>query len=104
MALNQSALIDLLKELEITETTERIRLLTQRAFQELIDAEAETVIGAAPTNAATTVQRNATARGPERSRPLRETSIYVSRNCVRGRSSHHCSNVAAESIKHSSAW
>lgn len=48
MALNQSALIELLKELELTDTTERIRLLTQRAFQELINAEAETVIGAAP--------------------------------------------------------
>ena len=32
MALNQSALIELLKELELTDTTERIRLLTQRAF------------------------------------------------------------------------
>ena len=48
MALSQSALIELLKELELTDTTERIRLLTQRAFQELINAEAETVIGAAP--------------------------------------------------------
>lgn len=46
MALNQSALIELLKELELTETTERIRLLTERAFQELINAEATAVIGA----------------------------------------------------------
>ena len=48
MTLNQSALIELVKELELTDTTERIRLLTQRAFQKLINAEAETVIGAAP--------------------------------------------------------
>lgn len=47
MALNQFALIELLKELELTDTTERIRALTQRAFQELIDAEARAVIGAA---------------------------------------------------------
>ena len=34
MALNQSALLELLKELELTDTTERIRALTQRAFQD----------------------------------------------------------------------
>src|SRR5690625_2753672 len=62
MALNQSALIELLKELELTDTTERIRLLTQRALQELINAEAETVIGAAPYERADgrTTQRNDT--------------------------------------------
>ena len=62
MALNQSALIELLKELELTDTTERIRLLTQRAFQELINAEAETVIGAAPyeRSEGRTTQRNGT--------------------------------------------
>lgn len=62
MALNQSALIELLQELELTDTTERIRLLTQRAFQELINAEAETVIGAAPYERTSnrTVQRNGT--------------------------------------------
>src|SRR5690625_5617415 len=62
MALNQSALIELLKELELTDTTERIRLLTQRALQELINAEAETVLGAAPYERADgrTTQRNDT--------------------------------------------
>src|SRR5690625_7026450 len=62
MALHQSALIDLLKALELTDTTERIRLLTQRAFQELINAEAETVIGAAPyeRNSNRVTQRNGT--------------------------------------------
>ena len=62
MTLNQSALIDLLKELELTETTERIRVLTQRAFQELINAEATAVIGAAPYERASdrTTQRNGT--------------------------------------------
>ncbi|MCB1298556.1 MAG: IS256 family transposase [Microthrixaceae bacterium] len=62
MALTQSALLELLKELELTETTERIRALTQRAFQELIDAEATAVIGAAPYERTTdrTTQRNGT--------------------------------------------
>jgi len=71
MALNQSALIELLKELELSDTTERIRLLTQRAFQELINAEAETVIGAAPYERSTdrTTQRNGS-----RSRTLTTTA------------------------------
>ena len=71
MTLNQSALIELLKELELTDTTERIRLLTQRAFQELINAEAETVIGAAPYERSDgrTTQRNGT-----RSRTLSTTA------------------------------
>ena len=62
MALNQSALLDLLKELELTDTTERIRLLTQRTLQELINAEATAVIGAAPYERASdrTTQRNGT--------------------------------------------
>lgn len=62
MALTQSALLELLKELELTDTTERIRALTQRAFQELIDAEATAVIGAAPYERTTdrTTQRNGT--------------------------------------------
>ena len=60
MALTQSALIELLKELELTDTTDRIPALTQRAFQELIDAEATAVIGAAPyqRSAERTTQRN----------------------------------------------
>lgn len=62
MALNQSALLELLKELELTDTTERIRLLTQRALQELINAEATAVIGAAPYERASdrTTQRHGT--------------------------------------------
>ena len=62
MTLNQSALLELLKELELTETTERIRMLTQRAFQELINAEATAVIGAAPYERSSdrTTQRNGT--------------------------------------------
>lgn len=62
MTLNQSALIELLKELELTETTERIRLLTERAFQELINAEATAVIGAGryERSSGRTTQRNGT--------------------------------------------
>lgn len=68
MTLNQSALIELLKELDLTDTTERIRLLTQRAFQELINAEAETVIGAAPYERS---ENRATQRNGTRPRTLK---------------------------------
>ncbi|HPT96135.1 MAG TPA: IS256 family transposase [Microbacteriaceae bacterium] len=71
MTLNQSALIELLKELELTDTTERIRLLTQRAFQELINAEAETMIGAAPYERS---ENRATQRNGTRPRTLSTTA------------------------------
>lgn len=71
MTLNQSALIELLKELELTDTTERIRLLTQRAFQELINAEAETVIGAARYERS---ESRATQRNGTRPRTLSTTA------------------------------
>lgn len=71
MTLNQSALIELLKKLELTDTTERIRLLTQRAFQELINAEAETVIGAAPYERS---ENRATQRNGTRPRTLSTTA------------------------------
>jgi putative transposase len=48
MALNQSALLDLLGELKLTDVTDRIRVATETLYQELIDAEATAVIGAAP--------------------------------------------------------
>jgi putative transposase len=48
MALNQSALLELLKELQLTDVSDRVRSATERLYQELIDAEAAAVIGAAP--------------------------------------------------------
>jgi putative transposase len=46
MALDQSALLELLSELKDTHLTDRIRLATQTLYQELIDAEATAHIGA----------------------------------------------------------
>lgn len=48
MALDQSALLDLLAELKLTDVTDRIRVMTEKLYQELIDAEATAFIGAAP--------------------------------------------------------
>ena len=47
-ALDQSALLDLLGELKLTDVTDRIRVATETLYQELIDAEASAFIGAAP--------------------------------------------------------
>lgn len=48
MALDQSALLDLLAQLKLTDVTDRIRVATEKLYQELIDAEASAFIGAAP--------------------------------------------------------
>lgn len=48
MALDQSALLELLGELKLTDVTDRIRSATETLYQELIDAEAAAFIGAAP--------------------------------------------------------
>jgi transposase-like protein len=47
-ALDQSALLELLGELKLTDVTDRIRTATETLYQELIDAEAAAFIGAAP--------------------------------------------------------
>jgi putative transposase len=48
MALDQSALLDLLGQLKLTDVTDRIRTATEVLYQELIDAEAAAFIGAEP--------------------------------------------------------
>lgn len=48
MALDQSALLELLGELKLTDTTDRIRAATERLYRELIDAATTAFIGAAP--------------------------------------------------------
>lgn len=48
MALDRSALLELLGELKLADVTDRIRVTTETLYQELIDAEAAAFIGAAP--------------------------------------------------------
>jgi putative transposase len=71
MALDQSALLDLLGELKLTDVTDRIRSATEKLYQELIDAEATAFIGAAPFERSgdRTTHRNGT-----RSRTLSTTA------------------------------
>ncbi|CAN5168547.1 hypothetical protein BH11ACT2_BH11ACT2_04890 [soil metagenome] len=60
MAMDQSALLDLLGQLKLTDVTDRIRSTTETLYQELIDAEAASLIGAGPyeRSADRTTQRN----------------------------------------------
>lgn len=60
MAMDQSALLELLAALKDTEVGDRIRAATEHLYQELIDAEATAVIGAGPwqRTAERTAQRN----------------------------------------------
>ena len=48
MALDQSALLDLLGELKLTDVTDRIRVATETSYQELIDAKVTVLNGATP--------------------------------------------------------
>ena len=71
MALDQSALLDLLGQLQQTDVTDRIRSATERLYQELIDAEATAFIGAAPFER---TQARTALRNGSRSRLLTATA------------------------------
>jgi len=71
MAMDQSALLDLLAALKDTDVTDRIRVATEHLYQELIDAEATAVIGAGPWQR--TTERTALRNG-SRDRVLTTTA------------------------------
>src|SRR5665648_354073 len=75
MAMDQSALLDLLAELKDTDVSDRIRAATEHLYQELIDAEATAVIGAGPWQR--TVDRTAQRNGT-RPRTLTTTATPLS--------------------------
>ena len=105
MALDQSALLELLGELHSTDVSDRIRLATQKLYQELIDAEATAFIGAAPyERSGGAVSRSAMARVLGRFQPRPGVWICGSRSCGRGRSSRRCWSAAAGSIRPCSRW
>lgn len=99
MALDQSALLELLGELQSTDVTDRVRLATQKLYQELIDAEAAAFIGAGPYERTTdrVAVRNGTR--PRALTTPRGSWICGSRSCGRGRSSRRCWSDAAGSIR-----
>jgi|GEM_PF-2045862 len=61
MALYESALLELLAELELTEVRDWIRIATETLYQELIDAGAAALVGAAPCERTEARPRSATA-------------------------------------------
>ncbi|BAS16675.1 transposase for insertion sequence element IS1081 [Arthrobacter sp. Hiyo8] len=62
MTLEQSALLDLLGQLKLTDVSDRIRSAAESLYQQLIEAEATAFIGAAPSERTDerTTQRNGT--------------------------------------------
>lgn len=62
MALDQSALLDLLGQLKLTDVSDRIRSAAESLYQQLIEAEATSFISAAPFERIEdrTTQRNGT--------------------------------------------
>lgn len=71
MALDQSALLDFLGQLRQADVSDRIRLSAEKLYQELIDAEAAAVIGAAPYERS---DERTTHRNGTRSRVLSTTA------------------------------
>jgi putative transposase len=69
--LTKSALLDLLAQLKLTDGSDRIRVVTQKPHQELIDAEASVFIGAAPFQRTT---ERSTHRNGTRQRTLTTTA------------------------------
>lgn len=71
MALGRSALFDLSDQLKLTDVTVRIRSVTETLYQELVNAEAENMIG--PGKYERTDDRT-TQRNGTRSRTLTTTA------------------------------
>ena len=71
MSLDQSALLDLLAQLKLTDVPDRIRVATETLHQELIDAEATAFIGAGPFERTT---ERSTHRNGTRARVLTTTA------------------------------
>jgi hypothetical protein len=96
MALNQSALNELLDALRAGGDLDVIREGLALVLQALIDTEATQQIGARPMSAPTLAPPTATAPGPGYCRPQPVMSSWASRNYGKARSSQPCwSRVAA---------
>ena len=104
MALSQSALLEVLESLKAADADEVVRSALQVILQELIEAEATSVIGAARHERTDlrTAQRNG-----HRSRLLTTAAgmwRWRSRSCGPGRSSRSCWSGAAGSTRPCSRW
>jgi hypothetical protein len=90
VALDQSALLDVLDALKAADGDDRIRQAAQTIYQALIEAELTSVIGAGPTSAS---EQRTTHRNGTRTRllpPRQVMSNFGSPSCARARSSRRC--------------
>ena len=104
VALDQSALLEVLDALKVAEVDDRIRQAAQTIYQALIEAELTAVIGAAPNQRTPERlgQRNGLGNGCWRLR--RGIWSCASPSCGPGRSSLACWSGAAGSIRRCSRW
>ena len=104
MALDQSALLEVLEALKAANVDDRIRTAATTIYQALIEAELTAVIGAGPheRTEARTAQRNGS-----RPRVLTTTAgdwSCASPSCAPGRSSPRCWSAAGGSTRRCSRW
>ena len=104
MALDQSALLEVLEALKAADVDERIRSAATTIYQALIEAELTAVIGAGrhERTEARTAQRNGS-----RTRVLTTTAGDLdcgSPSCAPGRSSPRCWSAGGGSIRRCSRW
>jgi hypothetical protein len=104
MALDQSALLEVLDALMAADVGDRVRQAAETVYQALIEAELTDTIVPPCTNAATAARTCATGIAPERCRRRREIWSCGSRSCVPARSSRRCWSAAAGWTRRCSRW
>jgi hypothetical protein len=104
MALDQSALLELLEALKAADVDDRIRSSATTIYQALIEAELTPVTGAGPHERtdARTAQRNG-SRNASWQQPLRIWSCGFP-SCALARSLRRCWNAGSGSIRCCSRW
>ena len=104
MALDQSALLELLESLKAADVGDRVRHAAETIYQALIEAELTAAIGAAPheRSGERTALRNGHRARTLSTRP--GTWSCGSRSCAPGRSFPPCSSGAAGWIRRCSRW
>ena len=103
MALDQSALLEVLDALTVAEVDDRIRQAAQTIYQALIEAELTSVIGAAPTSAHLTGWPSATGIAQGAGDHGWDLELRIPKLRA-GRSSLACWSGAAGSTRRCSRW
>ena len=104
MALDQSALLEVLDALRNADAADRITQAAQTIYRALIDAELTAVIGAGPHERSDSRinQRNGSRPGRCPRLPVIWSCVFPS--CAAARSSRHCWNGGSVSISACSRW